>query len=94
MTSLQGKFRATYQELINVFGEPTWTEPSADDKVNTEWEFNDDEIGPITIYDWKDYDGGARSRSGESYEWHVGGKCLMALFYVNDKMEQSRSCLL
>lgn len=80
MSSLQGHISATYQEMVAAFGEPHHSDPSGDDKVNTEWElcFEVVDFGETTnvfatIYDWKDYDGGLRSRSGESYDWHIGG---------------------
>ena len=37
-TSLQGHVTATFQELVEAFGAPTYSEPSGDGKVNTEWE--------------------------------------------------------
>jgi len=80
-TSLQGYVSATYQQLVEILGQPTYSNPSADGKVNTEWELMS-EYGPVTIYDWKDYDGGELSRSGVKYQWHVGGKNMQALFYV------------
>ena len=80
MSSLQGYVEADYNTLVEVFGEPHYSDPSADEKVNTEWElrfevedFGETETVYATIYDWKDYDGGMRSRSGEQYRWHIGG---------------------
>lgn len=80
MSSLQGYVEADYNTLVEVFGEPHYSEPSADEKVNTEWElrFDVEEFGETetvyaTIYDWKDYDGGFRSRGGLPYQWHIGG---------------------
>jgi hypothetical protein len=78
-TGLVGYMIATYDEIVEVFGEPTYNTPSADEKVDVEWvlkiidhEF-DDEEHIATIYNWKDYDGGAEARSGNKYEWHIGG---------------------
>ena len=34
-TSLQGHVTATFQELVEAFGAPTYSEPSGDGKVNT-----------------------------------------------------------
>lgn len=94
MTSLQGHIEATYFELCEIFGEPTYLEPSGDGKINTEWEFNGynwyGEETPITIYDWKDYDGGVVSRSGEVYNWHIGGTESCAVEIVNAKVENYR----
>ena len=74
-TSLQGHVTATFQELVEAFGAPTYSEPSGDGKVNTEWELilGTDAVR-ATIYDWKDFDGGRRSRDGQPYDWHIGGK--------------------
>ena len=33
-TSLQGYLKASYEDLVEVFGEPTITETSGDDKVD------------------------------------------------------------
>jgi len=73
MTSLQGYITATYQQLVEALGEPDYMEASGDGKVETEWEWYDEDHGPITIYDWKQFDGGATSRSGQPYVWHIGG---------------------
>jgi hypothetical protein len=87
MTSLQGYYVATYDELVSVFGEPTYNTTSGDDKVDVEWdlEFWDactDSTVVATIYNWKDYDGGVRARSGVKYEWHIGGTGRNAVWAV------------
>jgi len=53
-TSLSGYLNVTYNQLINVLGEPTYNHPSGDNKVQVEWvvEF---EGNLFTIYDWKTY---------------------------------------
>jgi hypothetical protein len=53
-SSHKGYINATYSQLIETLGEPTYDEPSGDDKVQVRWvvEFND-EI--FTIYDWKTF---------------------------------------
>lgn len=60
-----------YKELIDVFGEPTYTpEDSGDGKVNYEWViFHDDQI--FTIYDWKTYDTDYTKFCLET--WSIGG---------------------
>jgi len=80
MSSLQGYVAANYNTLVEIFGEPHYNTPSGDEKVNTEWElcFEVEDFGEVqtvhaTIYDWKDYDGGQRSRNSKSYDWHIGG---------------------
>ena len=37
-TSLQGYLQASYDDLVQVFGNPQCTETSGDGKVDTEWE--------------------------------------------------------
>ncbi len=71
MTSLQGYVVATYNELVAVLGQPTDEYPSADGKVDTEWELTDNEGCPVTLYDWKCY--GQVARGDDMYRWHVGG---------------------
>jgi len=86
-TSLQGYIQATYQELVEVFGDPTYSEPSGDEKVNTEWDLFIDDTR-VTIYDWKDYDFGKRSRSGQPYRWHIGGNCHDAVQIVATRLNR------
>lgn len=73
---LQGHFTATYNELVKVFGEPSYKgeEQGGFDKVWTEWELSfDTDEGEVyaTIYDWKE-DSPNASRTGP-YRWHIGG---------------------
>lgn len=65
-THLEGYVNAHYHQLVEAFGEPTYT--SGGDKTTVEWiiEFEDGEVA--TIYDWKQYD----TPFGE-YDWHIGG---------------------
>jgi hypothetical protein len=70
-THLQGYINATYRELVNLLGEPTFDEPSGDNKTQVEWvvEF---EGNVFTIYDWKTYD-----REFTEYDldrFNIGGK--------------------
>jgi hypothetical protein len=75
-TSLQGYVSTTYAQLVEQFGEPTFTNG---DKVTAEWcldikvvrdgELDEDyDIITATIYDWKEYE----TPMGR-YRWHVGG---------------------
>lgn len=87
--SLVGTIEATYEELIEAFGEPTYKEPSGDGKVSTEWTLEFDYHGKYvvaTIYDWKMYDNGTACRSGEKFEWHVGGFNYEALELVEEEL--------
>jgi len=69
-SSLKGYIYCTYQELIKVLGEPTYPDPSGDNKVQKEWvvEFNGN---VYTIYDWKTYD--SDYTMNVLNEFHVGG---------------------
>jgi hypothetical protein len=51
-TSLKGYITATYSQLVEELGEPTFNTPSGDGKTQVEWvvEFENDYY---TIYDWK-----------------------------------------
>jgi len=86
-TCLQGYITASYAELVKVFGEPQSTETSGDEKVNIEWElevhdYDFNSIKPVTIYNWKDYDGGFEARSNQEYKWHIGGTSIMDTAYI------------
>ena len=67
-TSLQGYMTATYNELVEVFGQPDWGPDFDDEKVTCEQclEFEDGTVA--TIYDYKR----GRTPYGQ-YEWHIGG---------------------
>ena len=69
-TSLQGYINATYSQLLEALGKPTYDEPSGDDKVQVEWvvEFND---VVFTIYDWKT--GSREYTENELKTFNVGG---------------------
>ena len=77
-TSLRGKVFATYDRLVEVFGEPNLP---AGDKVWNEWsitfevgDLREDEwdMVDVTIYDWKEPDADVARRG--KYMWHVGAK--------------------
>ena len=91
MTSLQGYVKASYDEIIEVFGEPSfqcsWDLQVGDGKVETEWELTVDDTN-VTIYDWKEYDNGSRSRSGTSYRWHIGGTSREAVTIVSNRLNK------
>jgi len=87
-TSLQGYIEASYEDLVKVFGEPI-RETSGDGKVDIEWElevrdFDFNSVIPITIYNWKDYDGGLTAQTTKDYRWHIGGTSMVAAGYVAD----------
>jgi hypothetical protein len=62
--------RASVNELIKVIGEPTYESNDGEDKVNIEWELEDDNEDVVTIYDWKEY---RKIGYDEKIEWHIGG---------------------
>jgi hypothetical protein len=69
-TSLKGYIHnATYNELVELFGEPTYDWGSDGDKVQVEWviRFKDGTIA--TIYDWKQYGTPVENIT----EWNIGG---------------------
>lgn len=71
-TSLQDYMVASYYDLVKVFGEPTYTDGYVDEKVNFEWVLSNGK-NVVTIYNWKDYDGGRRAQDDLNYRWHIGG---------------------
>lgn len=92
MSSLQGYVKASYDEIVEVFGDPTFQcswdlQTGGDGKVETEWEFKEDDTW-IRIYDWKQYDNGSRSRSGLAYRWHIGGTSREAVTIVSNRLDK------
>lgn len=95
-TSLAGYVKADYATLVKAFGEPTYTDPSGDGKVNTEWclafdvedEFyiNEDPI-VVTIYDWKEPNAEI-ARTMPDYPWHIGGNDRYAVDIVKSVLEE------
>jgi hypothetical protein len=69
-TSFQGVIiKASVQDLINVLGEPDFSDNTGEDKVNFEWDLETDEGNVFTIYDWKEY---RKLDLNEQIEWHIG----------------------
>jgi hypothetical protein len=75
-TSLKGYVNLTYNQLVEVLGEPTFKEESGDGKTQKEWvvEFKDEwgDKNVFTIYDWKTYD--VEYTMNELNRFNVGGK--------------------
>jgi len=96
-TSLVGYIKTTYDEIVEVFGEPRYTN-SGEDKVTAEWnlEFRvatvfediDDEYEYVTatIYDWKLDE----TPFGE-YDWHIGGYSTQAAHVVAEYMKRAKA---
>lgn len=59
-----------YSDLIRIFGEPTYNEPSGDGKTQVEWWIKF-ESNYFTIYDWKTYD--REYTLNELEYWSIGG---------------------
>ena len=66
-----GTINATYNQLVQTLGEPTYPEQSGDGKVQVEWvvEYKGE---VFTIYDWKTYDRDFTQNGLKIF--HVGGK--------------------
>ena len=76
-TSYQGVINTTYDEIVEKFGEPTYTDASPYEKVNAQWSLQFDvptedgedyDYVTATIYNWK-----RGYIPTEKYEWHIGG---------------------
>ena len=90
-THLQGNVGATYQELVEVFGEPTrfeWSSES-DNKVDAQWAIKFEDGTIATIYNYKNglnYLGAEGKRTSEISMWNVGGHNERAVTLVNDEV--------
>ena len=72
-TSLVGYVKATYEELVEAFGEPDYDM----DKSTAHWSIQAPNGTVATVYDYKNYS----IPTGE-YDWHVGGHTVAALLLV------------
>ncbi len=90
-THLQGNVGATYQELVEIFGEPTrfeWSNES-DNKVDAQWSIKFEDGTVATIYNYKNglnYLGAEGKRVSEISMWNVGGYDERAVTLVNDEV--------
>ena len=83
-TSLQGYIVASYDQLVDVFGEPDFGPNATDgDKITCEWVINLPEVGTATIYDWKE---GETPMS--KHRWHVGGRSPSAAWAVQEIFDE------
>ena len=62
-------FKASVNQLINAFGEPTIQDNTGEDKVNFEWDMETENGDVFTTYDWKEY---RKLDLNEQIEWHIG----------------------
>jgi hypothetical protein len=87
MTCLQGYIVASYDRLVELFGEPTEGDGY---KVDAEWlvEFEDGTVA--TIYNWKNGINYCGFDEGYPVEvitdWHVGGHAFQAVRLVDDAL--------
>lgn len=68
-TSLRGYVTATYQQLVDVLGDPQHGPNCYDhDKITCEWVLKLEDGTIVTIYDYK-----CNETPTCEYQWHVGG---------------------
>lgn len=88
-THLQGYLQdMTYNQLVEIFGEPTFDEPSGDEKIQREWVIQHDGVY-FTIYDWKTYDLEYTMNSLTCF--NVGGKT--SAYNFIDAVEKAKASL-
>ena len=84
---LKGHITASYDALVEAFGEPNILNAEEGDKVWNEWGIRfsegDDDIY-ATIYDWTEHD--AYDSHVGGYRWHIGGKQAEAVWCVLDAL--------
>jgi hypothetical protein len=81
-TCLQGTINASYDRLVETFGEPVrFTPEQTDGKVQVEWAMKFTDGTLATIYDWKE-----EKTASAVTEWHVGGHTEHALYNVIDEV--------
>ena len=74
---------ATVNELISVIGKPVYDDNTGEDKVNIEWELEDEDGNVVTIYDWKEY---RKIGMDEKIEWHIGANSKMTSWNAQDEI--------
>ena len=82
---LQGYVRATYAELVELFGAPI-AEPWDDYKSTTEWYLQAPDGTTASVYDY--YTSG---RTEQPYDWHIGGHNLKAADLVQEAVKAKKS---
>lgn len=60
---------ATFEELKQVLGEPSYRRRSTSEKSQYEWELYLEDGTPFFIYDWKEF---RIFHTNEKISWHVG----------------------
>jgi len=93
-TSHKGYVTATYDELVERFGEPTFLNG---DKTTVEWSLSfqikdidgDTDYVTATIYDWK-----SDSTPEGEYRWNIGGNDYMAEDVVYQALKEKKGELI
>jgi len=82
-TSLRGYIQASYDQLVQVFGEPDiGPDDRNQDKVTCVWELQFGDGTVATIYDWKE----GETPMG-TYRWHIGGRNTNAEHMIHSAFE-------
>lgn len=84
-TCLKGYLLTSYDELVEVFGQPTRTASDfGDGKVRAEWAVKvNDKI--VFIYDYKEYDRDVK----DVIIWHLGARSLNDIIALKYELKQS-----
>jgi hypothetical protein len=78
-----------YKQLVAAFGEPTFSTPSGDGKVQKEWVFQRVSDGTIfTVYDWKTFDDSFTTTMNQT--WNVGSEVYAGEFVTDMIAELKR----
>ena len=71
-----------YKQLVAAFGEPTFSTPNDDGKIQKEWVFVRTSDGEVfTVYDWKTYDENFTTTMLQT--WNVGSKSYAGEFVTD-----------
>ena len=82
--SRQGELEGIYMDdIVKVFGPPTWDQGSGDGKVQMEWDIKFDNGVRASIYDYKQY--GVHPQDIDY--WSVGGNSPVSAYEVYKAME-------
>jgi hypothetical protein len=84
-TSLRGYIIATFDELVDAFGQPDEGPDDSADKITCCWRLEFEDGTVATIYDWKE-----ESTPYHRYDWHIGGKNSDAVEFVQQTLATSR----
>lgn len=87
-TSLVGKITASYENLIETFGEPMEGDGY---KTDAEWEIEFEDGSVATIYNWKNgknYCGHSGLKTVNIRNWNIGGVDDMVVDYIQQTLRQ------